>query len=71
MLKTVWLKEAGKLEFSNIRGFLLPQLICSAASLREVATSGLFTPAGGIRGEESQQRARPLASVDHSLLSDA
>lgn len=46
MLKTVQLKEAGKLEFSNIRAFFLWQLICSADSLREVATAGLFAGAG-------------------------
>lgn len=70
VLKTVWLKEAGKLEFSNIRGFLLLQLICPAASLREVATSGLFTRAGGLesRNPSSVRGLLPLLTVLYCLM---
>lgn len=71
MLKTVQLKEAGKLEFSNIPSFFfLPQLICSADSLHEVATAGLFTRAPGIR-EQSHSSVLgllPLLTVLYCLM---
>lgn len=44
MLKN--LREPSKLEFSNIRSFFLPLLICPADSLREVATAGLSLEPG-------------------------
>lgn len=68
--KKLWLKEAGKLEFSNIRGFFLLQLICSADFLREVATAGLLTRARGLksRNHSSVLGLLPLLTVLYCLM---